>query len=92
MKKYYIIRADGSSIFEQPYPEDFIYHCLFNLLETAPDEKFRLCCLNFKVLARGTSFPSTVRTRSERVAGSEVLYQPFPEGLTLSNIRKYILK
>lgn len=92
MKKYYILRADGSSIFLQPYPEDFIYHCLFNLLETAPNEKFSLCCIDFKDLVRGTDCPSTVRTCSERVTGLEVLYQPFPEGLTLSNIRTYILK
>lgn len=43
MKKYYIIREDGSSVFEQPYCEDFIFHCLFCLLDTAPTEKFKLC-------------------------------------------------
>lgn len=41
MKKYYIIRADGSSLFELPYPEDFIYHCLFLLLDKT-DERFTL--------------------------------------------------
>ena len=91
MKKYYIIRADGSSIFEHPYPEDFIYHCLFNLLDTAPDEKFQLCCIDFKNLVRGTSLPSTVGTDLERGTCSEVLYQPFSEVREVENIRTYIL-
>lgn len=42
MRKYYILRADGTSIFEQPYSEDFIFHCLINLLDRS-DEQFRLC-------------------------------------------------
>lgn len=33
MEKYYIIREDGSSIFELPYPKDFCIHCLFLLQE-----------------------------------------------------------
>ncbi len=37
---YYIIREDGSSIFELPYREDFIYHCLICLLNRA-DERQR---------------------------------------------------
>lgn len=41
MKKYYIIRADGSSLFELPYPEDFVYHCLIKLLDRT-DEQFKL--------------------------------------------------
>ena len=41
MKKYYIIRSDGSSLFEQPYSEDFIFHCLIKLLEQS-DEHYRL--------------------------------------------------
>lgn len=43
MKKYYIIREDGSSVFAEPHCEDFIFHCLFCLLDTAPAEKFKLC-------------------------------------------------
>lgn len=43
MKKYYILRADGSSVFENPYPEDFCFHCLFHLLDTTPDEAYMLC-------------------------------------------------
>lgn len=39
--KYYILRADGSSIFEQPYSEDFIFHCLINLLDRS-EEQFYL--------------------------------------------------
>ena len=45
MKKYYIIRADGSSIFEQSYPEDFIFHCLINLIDSS-DEAYRLLSFN----------------------------------------------
>ena len=33
MEKYYIIRVDGSSIFELPYPKDFCIHCLCLLIE-----------------------------------------------------------
>lgn len=33
MKKYYIIRSDGSSLFEQGYDRDFIFHCLIKLLD-----------------------------------------------------------
>lgn len=41
MKKYYIIRADGSSIFEQGYQRSFIFHCLIKLLDRS-DERYRL--------------------------------------------------
>ena len=51
MKKYYIIREDGSSIFEQAYSEDFIFHCLFSLLETSPAAKFRLCEIDSTILS-----------------------------------------
>lgn len=43
MKKYYILRADGSSIFELPYPAEFVYHCLINLIDRTPNEKYMLC-------------------------------------------------
>ena len=39
---FYIIREDGSSIFELPYREEFIYHCLICLFNNEVDEKFRL--------------------------------------------------
>lgn len=39
--KYYIIRADGSSIFSQAYEKDFIFHCLVKLLDRS-DEPYRL--------------------------------------------------
>lgn len=45
MKKYYIIRPDGSSIFKQPYPLDFCLHCLVRLLDVS-DVRFNLLCLN----------------------------------------------
>lgn len=41
-KLYYIIREDGSSIFELPYREEFVYHCLIKLFDTAENQKFRL--------------------------------------------------
>lgn len=41
MKKYYIIRADGSSLFEQGYDRDFIFHCLTKLLDRT-DARFQL--------------------------------------------------
>lgn len=44
MKEYYIIRADGSSIFEHGYPEEFVFHCLIKLLDKA-DEEYRLLCI-----------------------------------------------
>lgn len=45
--KYYIIREDGTSIFEQPYCEDFIYHCLIHLIDRTPNERYRLCQIGF---------------------------------------------
>ncbi len=39
---YFIIREDGSSIFQLPYCEEFVYHCLIKLLDTAENQKFRL--------------------------------------------------
>ena len=45
MKKYYIIRPDGSSIFEQGYQEEFIFHCLIKLLDRT-DEPLRLLCID----------------------------------------------
>lgn len=46
--KYYIIRSDGTSVFEQGYSEDFIFHCLIHLLDRS-DETYLLlyfdeCC------------------------------------------------
>ncbi|MBE6811097.1 MAG: hypothetical protein E7521_08605 [Ruminococcaceae bacterium] len=50
MKKYYIIREDGSSIFEQAYPEDFVFHCLIHLLDRTSEETYRLCEIDSNVL------------------------------------------
>lgn len=41
MEKFYIIRADGSSVFELPYPKDFCVHCLILLLNSS-EERFEL--------------------------------------------------
>ena len=65
MKKYFIIRSDGSSIFSQAYERDFIFHCLIKLLDTS-GEQFRLlevdsCCKFVSVqLDRGTGDESPV--------------------------------
>lgn len=40
MKKYYIIREDGTSIFQLPYPKDFCIHCLCLLIEDG--QRYRL--------------------------------------------------
>lgn len=45
MKKYFIIRPDGSSIFEQGYQEEFIFHCLIKLLDRTT-EPLRLLCID----------------------------------------------
>lgn len=66
MKKYYIIRSDGTSVFSQAYSEDFIFHCLVKLLDSS-EEKF--------YLLREINFPSTVRCVLERRREEEVLYQ-----------------
>lgn len=42
MKEYYIIRPDGTALFELPYQEEFIYHCLVKLLDITPDIKYSL--------------------------------------------------
>ena len=65
MKKFYIIRADGSSIFEQPYSEDFIFHCLFNLLDRS-DVAHRLVWF-----ANAESFPA-VQAESAIVAAERI--------------------
>ena len=52
MKKYWIIRSDGSTLFELPYPEDFIYHCLIKLLDVSV-EQYKLLplgCLQYPSL------------------------------------------
>lgn len=38
---YFIIREDGSSIFELPYREDFIYHCLMCLFNLADERQLQ---------------------------------------------------
>ena len=52
MKKYYILKEDGTSLFLQPYPEDFCFHCLVNLLDRS-DERYRLCEIDIKLGVQG---------------------------------------
>lgn len=42
MKRYYIMRSDGSSLFQQPYPKDFCAHCLIHLIDRTPQEAYYL--------------------------------------------------
>jgi len=42
LKEFYILKPDGTSLFELPYQEEFIYHCLTQLLDTMPDTRFTL--------------------------------------------------
>lgn len=37
---YYLILHDGTSLFIEPKPYDFCYHCLFLLIDN-PDPRFR---------------------------------------------------
>ena len=41
-KLFYIIRSDGTSLFELPYREEFVYHCLIKLLDVTPKERYSL--------------------------------------------------
>lgn len=43
MKEYYIIKEDGTSLFEQAYCEDFVFHCLIQLIDRTPAVRYRLC-------------------------------------------------
>jgi hypothetical protein len=38
MKYYWIIKENGTALFELPYPEDFIYHCLIKLLDSSSEQ------------------------------------------------------
>lgn len=75
MKKYYIIRADGSSIFQEAYPEDFIFHCLVKLLDRTPDEAYRLCEIDrcqikrLSLSAKKATAPPQVATATGGFAG-----------------------
>lgn len=51
MKKYYILRADGSSLFTQGYDRDFIFHCLIKLLDRS-DERYSLIEIEENSLVR----------------------------------------
>ena len=54
MEKYYIIREDGSSIFELPYPKDFCIHCLCLLIDDG--QRYRLLDASMGILAGGEYF------------------------------------
>lgn len=56
MKEYYIIKPDGTSLFELPYQEEFIYHCLFNLIDRTPDIKYTLLQIDARELHRVSLF------------------------------------
>ena len=41
--KYWLIRSDGSSLFEQAYERDFLLHCLVLLLDHEEASHYYLC-------------------------------------------------
>ena len=67
---YYILKSDGSSIFENPYPFDFCIHCLMLLIDN-PDPSLRNCHLmqfSFDNV-RSNFSPSAVEISSNLVSG-----------------------
>lgn len=74
--KYYILRFDGSSIFQQPYSKDFCIHCLSCLLNRS-DEQFYLSWLDVgsKLSAVGDSAYTAVEciTLRESVEQKNIL-------------------
>ena len=57
---YYIIKNDGTSIFEQPYPFDFCIHCLFQLIDSSDPllQNCRLVQLNFNNVRSSQRLPA----------------------------------
>lgn len=82
MKKYYIIRPDGSSIFELGYQKEFIYHCLIKLLDRTT-EPLRLLCIDDTIKLASVQ-RDKAPTRRQSVSAVE------PCGA--ENILTYILK
>lgn len=83
MKKYYIIRQDGSSLFRLPYDEEFIFHCLIKLLDIT-EEKFRLL--------RFVEASELAAVQADRGTGDEVPCISRTDKNVLKNIRTYIRK
>ena len=73
MKGYYLIKEDGSSIFELPYCEDFIYHCLILLMDRS-EEQYRVLCVDEeeisasvqRVRGKGDESPLLANVESEK--------------------------
>lgn len=82
MKMCYILRADGSSLFQQPYSEDFCYHCLSCLLNRS-DEQFYLSWIDVGGKLVGVQ-PISAHAALERISLCEPVEQ--------KNILTYILK
>lgn len=57
---YYILKNDGTFLFELPYPLDFCLHCLFNLIDS-PDPNLKNCHL-FSLLTPEDSAYSAVES------------------------------
>lgn len=47
---YYILKPDGTKLFELPYNEEFIYHCLVKLLDITPDIEYSLLYIDISNL------------------------------------------
>ncbi len=82
MKKYFIIRQDGSSIFKLPYQEEFIFHCLIILLDRT-DEPLRLL--------RFVEAPELSAVQAESAIAAVERITEMDKNVLL-DIRKYILK
>ena len=76
MKLYYIIRSDGSSVFEQGFQLDFILHCYLHLIERSSE--------TFQVISFSES-SAIAPFRRSGVKGTSPLYLPLH-----CNILKYI--
>ena len=77
MKKYYIIRPDGTSIFALPYPEDFCYHCLFLLQNDG--QRYKLLSseeLNISLSALKLQLPTHKNLRPVALLGGEITTSP----------------
>lgn len=76
IKKYYIIRPDGSSIFAQGYQEEFIFHCLIKLLDRTT-EPLRLLCIDDSIklasVQRDTALVAAERNTVEPCGAENIL-------------------
>ena len=86
MKKYYITRPDGSSIFALPYPEDFCYHCLCLLQNDG--QRYKLLSseeLNISLSAVKLQLPTQKNLRRVALLGAEMYHSEQYNGVVIFN-------